>query len=1085
MTDHDRLDKAVGDRVLAGFLASVADLTKYGPLVVQATVEEARALIRYGNLDDGASKLDNLLEQMSEDDAAANAAPRGVMFSVWGQGLDAWSDPDVATAYFDRAVSEFRTAFGSEIVVPEDWPARWRADLGLALAGIGEHDQAREILSAARCAVNATPEAARRLVMYALADNDLERASELVFEALAVLPADGETWFLAGEILARRSDRDAWAVFRNAARLWIVRDAFSHAVRALDRLIMQTPQDSDVLIALAWANAEAGDLARAEEAVEHAIAIAPGAVEPLLVRSIVRRRLELADTSLVDARTAAEIAPDDPVTLGVLSRALFAQGFLTESIGQAQRAIELSEEFEPARVWLVRGLVASGRAQEARAPIEDAFRRNPTNIELASAYAEVDNALGEFQGVVDALLQFAGADVLSPRASAMLVDALSRTDQVEEAVEIARYEYDEQHPDAELGRAMGSALARHAMFTEPNDLQSVLDESRTLAPNDSNVLVLEASMRIQANQLDQAESLLRAALEQEPMHVLALPMLVDILLNKGDDDALGEAERVARRALKVTPGDPNFRFSLARTLDATDRPKEALLLLDSDLDLADQSLVRWLDLRARLASRTGDWQKALADRREIVQRAPDDTVALLDLAEVAFEAGEWDQAMAASRQILHIDPDNAPAHGVLGAALAQVGEIGEAVRELDSALTLEPAYGFGLLQRARVARERDEVLYFLGRLQELPEATALAHTERGAAFLELGDITSAAKEYEAALAVEPDDVYSLMNLAMCHGLEGRYPVALDLAKTAVSREPDNVDALVTLGDIQRKSGSPEDAVLTLERARAVAPQSESVVDSLAETLIAIGQVDQALKIARALTVDLPESAMAWRALGNQILALGYFTESIVALRRSLELDDSNYWTHQQLGWALAHADPPDPQAAFTEYEHARLSRPDDPWAIKDLANMRHILGQENSVELYQRAIHLAEQQIKGAPNTSSLLGWCHFRLGKLNKAGRFLFTATSASTDPEPTRFDLALVTLCGGHGDEALRHFEIAAAQVARRHSLRRRAPLRVAELDLIQACRDWPNIVADSATKVMLERLRAEIEALPELPD
>jgi tetratricopeptide (TPR) repeat protein len=1076
--------QTIGEDVLAPFMAQNSELGQFYQFRVQAATEEARSQIRYGNLSSGAELLERAITDAS--DAADDEQTRwivGIAFSVLGQGLEAWGKKHDAIEYFNRAVDEFTTARGDAelTAATRDLPPRWLADIGVAMSGVGEHDQAVELLRASRRSMNATPEAARQLAAYAVEDGDLELALKLLSEALAVLPADGETWFLAGEILDRRRDETAANAFRHSAQLWLGRGAFSRARRALERVLEYSGHDPAVWTALAWVAYVRG--VDATEFADHAIALSPENVESRLVRALNHLQLHRSDDALEDASRAAALEPNSPTAHVVHSYALAARDSDDQALEAVKKALKSDHEYGPALAQQGSLLVKLGRTEEARPLLAAANRNYPDDIELASEYAANEFSYGAFDNVIATLRPL--TESLPDAEIRTLIDALMKTDKLESAVDIAE-QLVEQHPDDnERRRILGSALARRALDQEDADQAEVFCRAEGLAPDDPNVLALNAVIELGRADVEAAEASLRAALERDPQHLRASSLLVELLTDKGMFD---EAEELGRKALRNSPNDPDLRFRLANTLHSSGKHREALSLLKKTPELSDEGLIGWVDLRATVRAALSNWAKAIEDRREAVRLVSDSPHEfqdkLIKLAETAYDAGEWWQVIETARKLLELDPENVSAQGVLGASLAQAGEIDEARKALDAALTAEPAYVFALVHRARIALDLDEALGYLTQVAKVSESEQLARSERGYAYQLFGDFAAAAGEYEAVLRDEPLDVPALANAAWCHALDGRYPDALDYAERAAAADRDDADVLALLGDIQRMSGAMEEAILSLRRARELSPQSESVGQKLAEALVVVDEVDDAFDLVREMTVVHPESPLAWRAFGSLANSLGYFEESVRLFRRGIEFGDTADWTHQQLGWALAHVDPPEPEAALRESELASRRGANDPWLIKDIANMKHRLGQIGADDLYRKAIELVERRGGGEPSDHSLIGWCLFRLGDLKAAGRHLFAASSRPFDSEPLRFDLALVSICRGQSEDALRHFHSAVESTLQRHELRRRGVFRVARLDLDQACRDWPKIVTDVAVEEMRRTLSDELARLPDWP-
>lgn len=89
--------------------------------------------------------------------------------------------------------------------------------------------------------------------------------------------------------------------------------------------------------------------------------------------------------------------------------------------------------------------------------------------------------------------------------------------------------------------------------------------------------------------------------------------------------------------------------------------------------------------------RAGDRVGAARDFAGALERDPRCTPALVNLGNLALEANMLEEARAKYEAALKIDPQSAMAHHNLGVVLKKEGKIGDSVRELRLAASLEAA----------------------------------------------------------------------------------------------------------------------------------------------------------------------------------------------------------------------------------------------------------------------------------------------------------------------------------------------------------------------------------------------------------
>ncbi|HUB96359.1 MAG TPA: hypothetical protein VL993_10595 [Stellaceae bacterium] len=115
---------------------------------------------------------------------------------------------------------------------------------------------------------------------------------------------------LAGAMMQRGPDLRAGAL-QQAGQAWILANAPDKAKADLDAALAFTPQDPDILIDRARADAELRDWNRAVADLSRALALAPGRADALVYRASAWRQLGDLDRARADIATALAAAPND------------------------------------------------------------------------------------------------------------------------------------------------------------------------------------------------------------------------------------------------------------------------------------------------------------------------------------------------------------------------------------------------------------------------------------------------------------------------------------------------------------------------------------------------------------------------------------------------------------------------------------------------------------------------------------------------------------------------------------------------------------------------------------------------------
>ena len=124
-------------------------------------------------------------------------------------------------------------------------------------------------------------------------------------------------------------------------------------------------------------------------------------------------------------------------------------------------------------------------------------------------------------------------------------------------------------------------------------------------------------------------------------------------------------------------------------------------------------------------------------------------------------------------------------------------------------------------------------------------AQARQHFLDGVAQFEAGRMEQAEALFEAALALVPGRVSTLVNLAAVRIRLGRHPTALPLLDEALAAEPDDADAWMHRGIALAELGRHKEALAAFERQSALQPSDAQANTNRANVLKGLGRRDEA------------------------------------------------------------------------------------------------------------------------------------------------------------------------------------------------------------------------------------------------
>ncbi|MDP9424194.1 MAG: sulfotransferase [Pseudomonadota bacterium] len=221
--------------------------------------------------------------------------------------------------------------------------------------------------------------------------------------------------------------------------------------------------------------------------------------------------------------------------------------------------------------------------------------------------------------------------------------------------------------EADPGRS--GILARQALGSQPNSApalrllglalraagqpdEAAEFEQRALKAATADPILLRAGHALVANQLHEAEPLLKERLRRDPYDYSAIRMLAELAARIG---RLGDSENLLRRALELAPSFQSARANLATVLYRQHRAADALEQLD--LIAAEGELPDGVrNLKAAALGRIGGYQEAIGLYRDVLSRHGEQPKIWMSLAHLLKTVGEQQEAIAAYRRAIGLAP---------------------------------------------------------------------------------------------------------------------------------------------------------------------------------------------------------------------------------------------------------------------------------------------------------------------------------------------------------------------------------------------------------------------------------------------
>jgi putative PEP-CTERM system TPR-repeat lipoprotein len=625
-------------------------------------------------------------------------------------------------------------------------------------------------------------------------------------------------------------------------------------------------------------------------------------------------------------RVVAEIQPTAQSSPQQVARILELQGRARLGLRHFEEGCKLfvqSAEKDPQYVssyWgMARCAAVRGKLDEARANLEKALKLDDKNSTTWTLIGDLERALQKLPEAETAYgnaLKYDGnnLDALLARASAR-IDS-NKLDEASQDIDAAS-RITRDHPIVTQMRGVlqyrqGKYAAAETSF------QSVLKVDPNYLPA---VLWLGLANFTQGNFEQAGKQFSQFNRTVRSVRVQALLALVQVKLGRGGD---------AEESLKVLRGidikDPQSLALVATTYMSLGDTDLAAAYMAKAVEQQPEAPQLRVGLATTLAKK-GERSQAIEELQSAIQLDPGMVNAQALLIQNLLRAGQLDRALAAVEALEKKQPQNPITFNLKGAVYLARNDIAAARKNFEQALALKPDYTEAAMNLAQVdlldknpdaARRRLQ-----GVLDKNPKNVQV--------MIGLAGVAAAARqdaEYvswlEKAANADASAVRPRVLLANYYLKKNNLRKALEMAAAAQRADPKNPHTLDLLGTVQLANGERENAISTysklvraaprsavahykLATAQAAAENTSAARSSLnralalrpdywdAEMLLVslelnAGRHAEAVKVARQMQKQRPDSASGFMLQGDALMAQKQYGPALDAYQKALAIN---------------------------------------------------------------------------------------------------------------------------------------------------------------------------------------------------
>jgi Flp pilus assembly protein TadD len=400
------------------------------------------------------------------------------------------------------------------------------------------------------------------------------------------------------------------------------------------------------------------------------------------------------------------------------------------------------------------------------------------------ALGEWDSAAASFRRAVD----------LEPteEATAALAEILNRQQRFSEAEPLVRDAIEKWPNSARLRLDLGRIL----MDTDrPREFLEQLLVARQLEPPRAIHFMMGGVAAFMDGDLVEAEKELRKALQLDEKSAPVWRCLGLFMIETGRQ---ADATEYLQTAASLSPNDPDIWSELGGAWNAAGNLEKAEAAFRRALELNSPTAARELARLLVVANRVTEAETLL---REAIEREPANTRARDDLARILINLHRPAEALDQLLAIEKLEPGSARHSLRAGLAALMAGDLVTAERQLRAAIDLDQTISeawIGLGRALSAAGRLAEAIELLG---NAPEEAGRARilTGRGDLQAEVGNLSEAVADYEAALKLDGSNTETLFSLAGVLLTQGRVGDAAENATRAIETQPGGEDLVENLG----------------------------------------------------------------------------------------------------------------------------------------------------------------------------------------------------------------------------------------------------------------------------------------------
>ena len=735
-------------------------------------------------------------------------------------------------------------------------------------------------------------------------------------------------------------------------------------IQAAEQHLEKYPKKDDVSFHLASANLflSSGDLAAAEKALRLALTVNPNSSAAHMALGDLYLLKKDQKQAGEEFKKAAELAPVRSMERLKYAAFMSAAGDTAETRRISTEMTTQAPDYLPGWTLLAELAFKEGKYDEALSLLENVFSREPQYIDGHRLESEVLLAKGDTKKATE---------------------VLERLDQTYPDTPLIKYE---------LARAY---LKKNNM----NQAKVVLDQAISINPNYAEAILLLADINLRSGHgeavIEPMTRLLKRSPELRPAALL-------LAAAYGSLDRFDDAAVITGEEAKLAPRDPQAQMALGLTLRQAKRNDEARQAFEKAAELAPDNL--WpVDqlVELDLLEKHFDTAQQRIDRH--FQKTPDSPAAHFFKGKILVAEEKWGPAETELQKTLQLDPNFGGAYDLLVQTYLVTNKLPQALSQLQTQLSKNPNDASALMTLALLhertnefAKARDAYEHLLSLKPDLVSALnnlACLYADR------LNDLGKAYDLARKARDLQGNDPAIADTFGWILSKRGEYQQALAILQGSAAKLPDSPEVQFHLGMTAYMMGQPDLARVALQKAASATNDFPGKEESKRHLALLKNDAAAAPELSvsqlEAMAKKQPNDVIAQTRLGEAYEKQGAADKAAAAFEQVLKLNPRLASATTKL--AQLYAGPlQNKEKALAYAKKARELTPNDPQVTSILGKVAY---QSGNLAWSYSLLQEAARQRENDPSILHDLAWAAYRLGKVNEARETMQKALATGSD--------------------------------------------------------------------------------------